>query len=114
MVLSAPLKSKHLKMVLYKLNKEWLGKHCICKLTNCILGSINYPVRESKHEHAGVCCCFLSVCEVYPCPIYHSRSLLTAWKENIFIRAPSIINQCRVKSEYVSEELNKVETRSGF
>lgn len=39
---------------------------------------------------------------------------ITAWKENIFIRAPSIINKDGVKSEYVSEELNNVEAGSGF
>lgn len=98
-------------MVFYKLNKERLEKHCICKLTLSILGKHKLPCEE---EQTRAHWCLWSVCEVYPCPIYHSRSLLTAWKENIFIRAPSIINQCRVKSEYVSEELNKVETRSGF
>lgn len=111
MLLSAPLKSKHLKWSSRNLTRGGWKKHCICKLTPSILRKHKLPREE---EYAGVCCRFLNVCKVYPCPIYHSRSLLTAWKENIFIRAPSIINQCRVKSEYVSEELNKVETRSGF
>lgn len=39
---------------------------------------------------------------------------LAEWKENIFMAAASIINRCRVKSEYVSEGLNQVESRSGF
>lgn len=39
----------------------------------------------------------LRVREVYPCPIYQSRSLLTAWKENIFIRAPLLLISAELK-----------------
>lgn len=110
---SDSLKAEHLKGCSIHLTKNGY-KDIALRQHPALWGNINNPVKKSKYEHVAVCCHFLNVCKVYARPIYHSRSLLTAWKENIFITAPSIINQCRVKSEYVSEELNKVETWSGF
>lgn len=61
MVLSAPLKSKHLKWP-STLNKGRLGKHCICKLTLSILGK-HKLLCEEEQTRARLCLLLLLLSE---------------------------------------------------
>lgn len=69
---------------------------------------------EQTGMHRFHVCCFAVCTQGLPLPHLPKQKPINRLEREYIYQSPSIINQCRVKSEYVSEQLNKVETRSGF
>jgi len=82
---------------LWTLTRERFGRHC--KLTLSILGE--HKLGSANVSAAGVCCCcFLSLCELLPLPhLPRQKPINRLEREYIYQSGPSIINQCRVKSD---------------
>lgn len=107
-------KPERLRLPSINFTRQQGGRHPVCKTAHVFKGEHKLADEGgSKLIKLSAAAVFLCK-QLHICPIYHCKSLLAAWKENIFISKPSIINKCRVKSEYVSEKLNSVEACAGF